>query len=196
MTDKESGRQDFESELNDCFEALQIMIGDVDLATNLVISSRSWSDMRSFARTMFASFEVTIYLLKQVALLVDSYQPCFQEHERMILRDRSYSVNSRGVIEEKEARVAMKASMLLAFSAASRAFGVENPLDTSKKEWESFQIAIKIRDRLTHPKKSKDLFLSPQEIDHLVQSGRYIIECFYKLAHKSNSAAKMINSGG
>jgi len=54
-----------------------------------------------------------------------------------------------------------------AFATCSRAFGITNTLNVGDARWDSFQKAIEMRNRITHPRTPEDLHLSDEDFEQI-----------------------------
>jgi len=50
-------------------------------------------------------------------------------------------------------------------------------IDKGNKTWTSFKEALRIRDRLTHPKKQEDLIISDNELRAVEKTAQWYKEC-------------------
>jgi hypothetical protein len=115
---------------------------------------------RTFFRTIFASIEAYIAHLKRSAMLFTLDRPeTFSPGEFLALQDLESFVNDKGKVATKRAKVRMKDNLRFAFHSFAKALNREYDLDFNG-EGQSFTEAIKIRDRLTHPKDSSSWVIS------------------------------------
>lgn len=78
--------------------------------------------------------------------------------------DTEYELNDRGEVVETVAKLSLARNVRFAIALNRRAHGVCVPFDASVEWWACLKEAIKIRDRLTHPKLPGDLDVSASDI--------------------------------
>ena len=123
---------------------------------------------RAILRASFAYIEAMVFGLKKMALRLSSYgQGKFTAEELIILKEESYELNEKGEVKAQPKFIPLAKNMRFAFDAGSRALGLHFKLDVGDARWDSFQRALIIRNRITHPKTSADLFFKPGESEHI-----------------------------
>jgi hypothetical protein len=84
--------------------------------------------------------------------------------ERYFATDAEYEINERGEIVEAVAKISLAKNVRFALAMNRKARGISEPFDASVEWWSCFKRAIKVRDRLTHPKLPGDLDVSGEDI--------------------------------
>jgi hypothetical protein len=122
----------------------------------------SQSLARSSVRNLIACIEGSVYAMKCWALDMnfDNLSP----QEKDIIGEKVYYLDDNGEIKSQKARIRIPPNMIFAFRILSQAEGVDNPLITSDHRWDSLKTAIKIRNRLVHPKSAEDLTLTSKDL--------------------------------
>lgn len=143
----------------DFFELLGELKDDVDRCGNTLDFGNLESEedefwRRMYVRSAFACIEGMTYRLKQVAHAAHNSKKCtFSEKELPLIK------------EEKFLR--FMDNIEFVFKITARAIDSEHKLAVGDNEWDLLRKASKIRDRLTHPKTTRDLFVSVDEL-HIV----------------------------
>ena len=120
---------------------------------------------RQLVRAVFAYIEATTFSVK-----VRSAGHCMEHgieitpQERYFATDTEYEINDRGEIVEAVAKISLARNIRFALAMKRKAYGIANPFDASVEWWSCLREAIKIRDRLTHPKMPGDLNVSGDDI--------------------------------
>ena len=145
--------------LNNDILSLKSLINDPSIAQQV---------RRNTYRATFAYFEGIIYGIKQLILTArgSMHQVELNDAEITILSELRYHVNDRGKIrEEKNNFIKLKANILFTYKTAAKAFQLNNfALDNSGKGWESFNRAIEVRNRVTHPKSITEIIISDEDM--------------------------------
>ena len=116
---------------------------------------------RAYVKAVFSFIDGNTYRLNQ--LWLDCHQVgSFTLTKAQINKLLGYKFGEDG------SKVPLKSSILdsvkLSFSVPSKAKGIDNPLNTIGNEWCTFKKAVRIRNRLTHPKSVNDLEVSLDEM--------------------------------
>jgi hypothetical protein len=147
---------------------------------------------RAFVRATLAFLEGTGSAMKRLALAMhEAGQAEFSPAELAILREETYELSDRG---EPKTRV-MKIRTLENVRFAVRSFAHAHQLDASLRVdgagWQAVQQAIRIRDRLVHPRVSTDLTVTDDEIEIVNAAGKWfqdaVMELFTALAGEARS---------
>jgi hypothetical protein len=118
----------------------------------------------SIVRSTFAFIEAIIFNLKVVALEDNETGTALSQAERSLCEERAYELNERGEIEARPARLRFRPNFRFGFRVASKRLGLSFDLETDGDGWGNLGKAVKIRDRLTHPKNAADLRVSDEEL--------------------------------
>ncbi len=89
----------------------------------------------------------------------------FSAGELALLREESYDLDDKGRVITKQSNLQILKNIKFTFEAFSKYFGAGFRLKLDDMGWESFLKAIKIRNRLMHPKSALDLNVSDEEFD-------------------------------
>lgn len=120
---------------------------------------------RQLIRAIFAFIEGVTFSAK-----ASSVWRCMNEgiettpQERYFSVDTGYELNDRGEVVEAVAKLSLARNIRFAIALNRKAHGVSTPFDASVEWWACLKEAIKIRDRLTHPKLPGDLDVSASDI--------------------------------
>lgn len=120
---------------------------------------------RQLVRAFFAYIEATTFSVK-----VSSAWRCIEQNiditpqERHFATDTEYELNDRGGLIETTAKISLARNIRFAIALNRKAHKVSEPFDPSVEWWCYMKEAIRIRDRLTHPKWPTDLDISGDEI--------------------------------
>ena len=138
---------------------------DVDVCQRYLQQDDLPATRRQLVRAIFALIEASTYYGKREALGVarDKGHKVHVLAEAALL-DVGYAVSSKGKIEAQSARIPLANNIKLSLRALATfvAPGFDPPFGDSG--WEKLRLAIRIRDRLTHPKSLKDLEVSDEDL--------------------------------
>lgn len=180
----------------DRLKALQALIGSEIKAFNETFGTgKELSDFgrRCLYRTIFSSIEAYISHLKSSALLFTIDRPdVFSEAERFALRDLEHFVDNKGMVGTRSARIRLKDNLRLAFRLFGRAMEKDYQVGFDSPGGISFTSAIKVRDRLTHPKDPRDWQIGEAEAKMVIDAWKWFGEHLVEVSR----SRKQGTSGG
>jgi hypothetical protein len=120
---------------------------------------------RQLVRAFFAYFEAVTFSVKAW-----SANHCLDHNiqitpqERYFAVDTEYELNDRGEVVEAVAKISLSRNIRYALALNRRANRVTGPFDPNVPWWSHLRKAIRLRDRLTHPKMPGDLDVSGEDL--------------------------------
>lgn len=120
-------------------------------------------ERRLLVRSIFAAIEADVFALKQWAVRSDG-RGRLSAGEIAMAREESYEVTDSGRVKQRTARVRCLSSLRLAFDMWAKVHDIDNDLDLAGQGWADVQAALRVRDRLMHPKALSDLDVTDSEI--------------------------------
>lgn len=152
---------------DDCDRSHAALIAVIDTGktnANGYVESDYAFHARQLIRAIFAYIEAVTFSVKAA-----SAWRCMEEkidispQERYFSVDTEYEISDRGEVVETTAKISLAKNIRFALSLNRKAHKVTEPFDPSVEWWNCMREAIKIRDRLTHPRWPKDLDVSGDE---------------------------------
>lgn len=143
--------------------------GEVDAEGNVDVDCEFHA--RQLIRAIFAYIEAVAFSVK-----ASSAWRCMgadidiTPQERYFAIDTEYELNDRGEVVESTAKISLARNIRFALSLNRKAHGVMAPFDASVEWWSCLKEAIRVRDRLTHPKLPGDLDVSGDEIVKVLEA--------------------------
>lgn len=119
------------------------------------------TDRRALVRSVFAFVESMLFALKHEAL---RHSSVFPASEIALLREEAYELADDGQAVTRPARLTLTRNLKFTFAAFAKAWRTKSRLELGDAGWQNFQTALKVRDRLMHPKSISDLDVSDEEI--------------------------------
>ena len=143
----------------------------------------SQPERRMYVRSAFATIEAWIYVMKQIALRMhpDPKCPSISEAERTFAQEHEYRLTDSGDVETRRTKISLEANLRFGFKLMAKAGSLPSELDVSGSEWQSFRRAIKIRDRITHPKSVSDLNISDADYNDVSVGFGWVLISHVKL---------------
>ncbi|MBM3927404.1 MAG: hypothetical protein FJ335_02950 [Sphingomonadales bacterium] len=150
---------------------IRTLIEDVIAANDRLQTSDTQTARRDVVRASIAAIEAEVWLVRghvrDALQSLDALSPLAD----LALRETTYSVGENGRLQAKERSVPIPTA--IKFVSAQAAIICPNlEVDFTHRGWESLQRAIKIRDRITHPRPMRGLDVSSDEL-FTVKSGLF-----------------------
>ena len=139
------------------------------------VSGSLWR--RIFIRSLFAYIEGTCFRLKQDIKLFKKCSP----QEDSIISEKSYVLDEKGSIKEKDLHLRPMENMRFAFRIYAGCFGPGFKLKTDGNGWDAYKRALVIRNRITHPKKIEDLKIPDEEWTCIVNAHTWFDDEYKRL---------------
>lgn len=138
---------------------------------------------RTGIRMIFAQVEGITYALKRVALSKGKgLGSGFTAAEWVLLEERGYSLGRGGKVVEDKLRLRTLPNLRFALDMFIKGFGLEMEIDYGVEGWAALDRAVKVRDRLTHPKSPGDLEVSDEELGDALAGEVWLIGCVKQVA--------------
>ena len=130
---------------------------------------------RTYVRTIFAEFEANIFFLKKILIYCNhSNLISLKSDENYIINEEKYYLNDNGKIKTSINILRTLPNIKFTISIFDNKFNsTENAV---KIDWNKFEKALKIRNRIVHPKLLDDFIIKETEMNVLVEN----YNSFYK----------------
>lgn len=152
-TDQITVRESFQS----------IVLRDVLRSIERFEKNNSQNCKRDLIRTMFAGLEGNLWALKEFVKSTSEDLGLLPSLVNMALSEKDYSVSEQGEVKEKIRFISMPITIKL-IAKLMRGISSELVIDFGSDGWSNLNKAIKIRNRITHPKHITDLEISDEDI--------------------------------
>ena len=120
---------------------------------------------RHYVRALFAAIEGVTWAMKVVAAENQRLRSgSFSSGEIALLEEHTFELDDSGKVQRRAARIRLAPNIRFAFDALTRSEGVVFQLSVGESGWQALLTAIKIRDRLMHPKNSAALAVTDTEL--------------------------------
>ena len=171
---------EFNKKANILAQIIEIAINDIKICMDRIKEEQENEQFwrRTYIRTLFSLFEGIIHMLRQIAT-----EPCYEgeetgltQYEISALKGETYKISGRGKIMTKAYYYNISKGIMLINRCLRKRKIITKKIDPHGKEWERFNHAIRIRNRITHPKKESDLFITEAEFDEFKSVAKWFIK--------------------
>lgn len=137
---------------------------DLERAEKDLIANEDSYSRRNHIRALFAMVEGSIYILKQTVLVAaSSGTGPFSRAELAVLREETFDLKDNGHARTQKKFLKVAANLRFTKRCLEKAFGYSLEFNATPTSWDDFTNAIKIRNRVTHPKGLQDFEVSKEE---------------------------------
>lgn len=146
-------------------ETFNELVSDVEAAKKLDTDFCSEDFIkRTYTRAFFAMIEGVISQLKKMALAANEQTECLQWFEVDLLKERSACLASNGVAKETKVKLQLMPNIVFSLNYSAKALDLDYTVKKGEVGYKSMLDAVKIRDRITHPKGKSCLSVSNEEM--------------------------------
>jgi hypothetical protein len=150
-----------------------VLSSDVDAATTYVQIENTTYAQRTLIRAHFALVEGLSYSLRQVTLASLQGTEFLTEAEVALLREERYSIDEKGRPKTAQQFLKFPDSLLFSIRCYVKNHGANFEPDTQHPGWSAMRMAVKVRDRVTHPKTVESLDLSDEDLQSFVDAAAW-----------------------
>lgn len=166
------------------------LIADVQDCKKMAIENKESGWGRAYIRAVFAYIEANVFVLKQMAYIESRMEGVhLSAAEISFLAEESYQLTEQGeVVTKPNYAIRISSNIRFLWNMYGRVYNVENKLDVSQSGWNSFQEALKVRNRITHPKSFLDIKVTQDDLRHSQRTFEWLQEGFNSLIQLSMDA--------
>jgi hypothetical protein len=156
---------DFEKRHSELESLYAEIMGDLTAFNEIAVTRKADPfTRRTQYRVTFSCNEAHLTHLKLSALLFATPIPDpFSLAEKLALQDLESYVSQSGDIKTRSARISLKENIAFAFKAFARSIRRSYVVDFGTRDGQRFLEAIKVRDRITHPKNIESWNITDEE---------------------------------
>jgi hypothetical protein len=148
--------------IQELIKTTHILESDLNAARGLDGQNLTPFLARSAVRAFSAFIEGVLFQMRQIALHSDF---SLTAEEVFLLEEKKPFLNEKGEAKRIDASGSLANTMLFTLRVFSKVHGISHSVNTADHGWESMKRFIDLRNKITHPKSSRDLTISAQEWD-------------------------------
>jgi hypothetical protein len=156
------------------------LFNDVVKCEELLEKSDTQFARRTLVRAAFAFNEELIYWFKasvQQGLLADVTNGGLNIEKYLLLGDRKAKLSSTGKIELEDNRISFLTQCAFVLRTAAEQRKVDPEPFFSDNGWNELRNSLKVRHRITHPKKPEDLNITDEDLHSTSEGHRWLFNC-------------------
>jgi len=152
-------------ELKKGFRFFAHLSKDLDQASKLLQENDSQFTRRIYLRSLFAFIEGNSFHLRQMALAAHNHRTqCFSNEEIVMLEEKDIGIKDNGVLKVRKKHIDFATNIRFSQNSYIKAIGGDQP-DYTSNGWAQLKKALKLRNRITHPRSEEDLNISDDELN-------------------------------
>lgn len=168
---------------------VEILLTDVAGAMRRYEDSSTQAHRRDLVRTSFAALEGVVWIFREHVIEAARTTYGLERNEEIALSELSYQVAENGQIYGQPRFVPLLSIVRLIARIGDR-IAPNAPIDFSGSEWRRVKDAIKIRNRITHPKSGEDMVLTQTEVETSLAALFWLLEGTSNVMETANIAAR------
>lgn len=140
----------------------KMLVEDISQAKQRMENNPTESHRREFIRATCSAIEAQAWQLKMYVIENILTKKTTSVHDMSALKEESYAINDKGEIYVQSRGYSLKAGLRLVYSILKR-HGVPIHIDFGSTDWKNIDDAVKIRNRVMHPKCMDDISVSESD---------------------------------
>jgi hypothetical protein len=161
-------------------EISDTLIGDVTKCQKMLNKATKPFWRRTLVRSLFACMEGITHCMKSVAIeLAEVNAVEVTRAEYALLREEAYNLTDKGDAMTSKCKVKTVDNLVFSLRTTARAGKSSYAVDKTSENWCCLKEALRIRDRITHPKVSGDLEISDFELRAIQKTIKWYFESVY-----------------
>ncbi|HEX7917740.1 hypothetical protein [Rudaea sp.] len=133
---------------------------------------------RSYVRACYAFFEANNYALKFLSL---NFPENISTEDIFVCREIDVDIDESGKSVSRNKNLRFLPNLRFAFSVFARAYRIAETPNYSDNGFADLRSCVKVRDRLTHPKRLSDLLVSPSELSGMATAMGWYTDNFSRI---------------
>jgi len=156
-----------ENTASDLLKLINILAADADASDAEMKRTDSGLARRNYIRAIFAWIEAISYLMRRHVYNELHKQPLTPDSLPKLLAasETCYHVDGKGDVVETSLKTRTSNNLLFSLKAFAEIVGLPLTIDKGGRNWQAYSEALRIRDRITHPKRLEDIELTDREIE-------------------------------
>ncbi len=167
---------------NNSINILKEIMKDISVTEKLLKENNTQEYRRIHIRILFTSLESVLSIIKDITqeLLFSNFDKGGELNiqKASLLDNYSYRIGKTGKIKRVNNIISFKDNTAFTLRSFAEEAGVSINF-FGDSGWQSFQEAIKIRNKITHPKIEKDLLISDENMKVLGNAQRWFMDSIY-----------------
>lgn len=165
----------------------RILIEDVIEARSRNALANSQASRRELVRTTFAAIDGISWAYRETISSAAKNLGLLTIDEDAALSETTWQVSDSGKLTNQTRFIQMLSAIRLATRIALR-IDAAIEVDFNGHGWQKMQSAQKIRNRVTHPKKSADLDITPADLETCAAAFDWLVEADLGVCERTNAA--------
>lgn len=177
--------QELDNDLARLVAAVSTLSEDVRSASGLSSIKDTQFVRRTYVRAVFALVEGNINLMADIILRAHERNEIKLTVEEISpLREESYELSEQGKTIAKPRFFKLQSRLRFVLELFPRLYDRTHSVDTSVQGWNKFKEAIKLRNRITHPRDKSSFYVTDEELDTLELAREWFNDSMEKLLDK------------
>lgn len=168
---------------------LRLLTEDVLTATNRKFNSDTQTNRRELVRSTFAAIEGLIWDYRKSVISAARELGLLTVDEGAALTERTVQIGQNGKLSKQDRFIPMLSAFRFVSRIAQRIDG-SIELNFNEGGWHQVQLALEIRNRVTHPKSLADLVIEQADLDTCSNALCWLLEAHLAVLAATHAALK------
>lgn len=142
----------------------KVLAEDVSQAKQRMENDPTESHRREFVRATCSAIDAQAWQLKMYVIESVLTKKTTAVHDISALKEESYAINDKGEIYVQPRGYSLKVGLRLVYSILKR-HSVPVHIDFGSTDWKNIDDAVKVRNRVMHPKCMSDISISESDAE-------------------------------
>lgn len=156
---------EFPKDLQEIREMMRVLGQDCKEHYEATQINNNQTHRRAYVRSVFAFIEGVLHRTKVGTIHIGILLGSISSYELVVLEGARLEVDDKGSVTSKPLYPAFLNNVQFTFRTFSKSIGSSFNLSINGQGWKNLRKAVKVRDRLMHPKEATDLQVSDAEIE-------------------------------
>jgi hypothetical protein len=143
---------------------------------------------RAYVRSVFAFIEGILYRMKRTAAHLGWPLGKLTIAEMITIDETAFDINNKGEVEAKPVFIRFLNNVKFSFRIYSKSVDSTFKLSLGGNGWQKLQEAVKVRDRLMHPKLTTDLDVTDAEVEATKMAFDWFFTSYALCSHYAQKA--------
>lgn len=160
--------------MNELWEMVAVLEEDIKRMADLLIANqKDQTCERAYVRIVFSALDGVLNLLKSEMSSSKEFDTIFSKKERARILDRKYDQKT-DTVKSEQLFQSPKDTIRETLKFYARYKKRNNYEFPNNSGWQDMITAIKIRNKITHPKKRKDLDISVSDLEKILRAKNWL----------------------
>ena len=166
-------------------ELIDLIFSDLEQSRNDLNSTDSQYARRNYIRSFFSALEGSLFILRSDTIKqIDRNNYNISRSEESFIREESYQLDKKKLTSSSSQKfIPLNTMLRFTFKHHTAAHGVDYSIDLQSEGWCAFKKALKVRNRITHPKNPSHFNVSNADLENTNKAYQWIVSIYEEISN-------------